>query len=439
MAEDQYDAIVIGSGISGLGLSAFLAKAGRRVLTLEKTKAIGGRAYSFNYKGHTTNMGGPRAGLENGKVDGMFAALGKEPGERGFFDDVRTYRDGELISLPSLAMRGPIEEAAKLMQASKELADRGDLAEYDAMSAKDWLSPLVKSPEVTDVARFSAIVMSTLPRLEDISASTFFEALRIIQQNPRIYLAAKGYGDFMRILAETSTEHGGVVRTEAPVNEIVVEDGRVRGVVVGKARGRRETIEAPLVVTAFPIWDLFGLVDESHFPADFVKKVQHLNRTTAIFGLTVALRQPLYEGKYFVLTDAHRAGYPLSGFMASNVAPAVSPQGEYLFEVCCQCEMELGDDRERLRRTTDLLKEDLEELFPGWDEEAIWIKPYFHWEEPARNPGREGIFRPGPKAPGVEGLYFTGDTVSSRSLPGLECAADSAMICTKEILGELPS
>ena len=120
---------------------------------------------------------------------------------------------------------------------------------------------------------------------------------------------------------------------------------------------------------------------------DFVKKVQHLNRTTAIFGLTVALRQPLYEGKYFVLTDARRAGYPLSGFMASNIAPTVSPQGEYLFEVCCQCEIELGDDRERLRKTTDLLKEDLEEIFPGWDEEAIWIKPYFHWEEPARNPG----------------------------------------------------
>jgi phytoene dehydrogenase-like protein len=439
MTGNEYDAIVIGSGISGLGLSAFLAKAGRRVLTLEKTRAIGGRAYSFSYKGHTTNMGGPRAGLENLKVDGMFAALGKEPGERGFFDDVKTYRDGELISLPSLALRGPVEEAAMLLQTTKELAESEDLAEYDAMSAEDWILPRVKSPEVLDVARFSAIVMSTLPRFEDMSASTLFESLRIIQANPRIYLAAKGYGDFMRILAETSTEHGGVVRTDTPVKEIVVENGRVRGVVAGKAREGRETIEAPLVVTAFPIWDLFGIVGESHFPADFVKQVQHLNRKTAIFGLTVALRQPIYDGKYFVLTDGPRAGYPISGFMASNVAPSVSPPGEYLFEVCCQCEIELGDDRERFNRTIELLKEDLAEIFPGWDEEAIWMKSYFHWEEPARGPGRSGVFRPGPKAPGVEGLYFTGDTVNSRTLPGLECAADSAMICAKEILGELPS
>jgi phytoene dehydrogenase-like protein len=125
--------------------------------------------------------------------------------------------------------------------------------------------------------------------------------------------------------------------------------------------------------------------------------------------------------------------------MASNVAPSLSPQGEYLFEVCCQCDIELGDDRERLRETTDLLKEDLEEIFPGWQEGALWVKPFFHWEEPARNPGRAGVFRPGPKAPAVEGLYFAGDTVNSRALPGLETAADSAVICAKEILGELPS
>jgi phytoene dehydrogenase-like protein len=435
----KYDVIVIGAGISGLGVSALLAQAGRKVLTLERARAIGGRAYSFSQKGHITNMGGPRAGLENGYVDGLFAKLGKEPGERGFFEEVRTYRDGELMPLADLAMKGSLEEAAKLMQASKTLAVSPDLSEYDAMSAKEWVSALVSSPEVVDVARYSAIVMSTLPRLEDIAASVLFEAVTIIQRNPRIYLAARGYGDFMRILAEAAIEHGGEVRTEARADEIVVDDGRVRGVLLRNSSGKSEKLEAPLVVTAFPIWDLFGLVAEDHFPREFVGMVKHLNRQTAIFGLTVALREPLYEGKYFVLTDAPRAEHPLSGFMASNVAPSLSPQGEYLFEVCCQCDIELGDDRERLRETTDLLKEDLEEIFPGWQEGALWVKPFFHWEEPARNPGRAGVFRPGPKAPAVEGLYFAGDTVNSRALPGLETAADSAVICAKEILGELPS
>jgi phytoene dehydrogenase-like protein len=439
MKPSDYDAIVIGAGISGLGLSAFLARAGKRVLTLEKSKAIGGRAYSFSYKGHTTNMGGPRAGLEGGKVDAMFARLGKEPGERGFFDDVKTFRNGEFMSLPLLALQGDVEEAGKLLSTAKELAESGDLAEYDAMTASEWIAPIVSSPEVLDVARYSGIVMSTLPRLEDMSASTLFESMRIIQSNPRIYLAAHGYGDFMRILAETSVEHGGEVRTHARVDEIAIEDGRVVGVVVKSGGKKPERIEAPLVITALPIWDLFDMADRSAFPAEFVAKVNHLARKTAIFGITAALREPLYDEKFFVLTDGERCGYPISGFMASNVTPSLAPEGEHLFEVCCQCEFELGDDRSRLSKTVELLEEDLESMFPRWRERVIWKKSFFHWEEPARNAGRAGVFRPESKAPGVEGLYFTGDTVASRTLPGLECAADSAMICAREILGELPS
>ena len=433
MTRNGYDAIVIGAGISGLGLSALLAKDGMRVLTLEKGREIGGRAYSFRQRGHITNLGGPRAGLENGQVDALFAELGCEPGERGFFDGVKTFRDGELIDLPELALRGDVAQAGKLIHTAREIVEAGDLARYDAMSAREWVDSLVTSPEVIDVARFSAIVMSTLPRLEDISASTLFESLCITMRNPRIYLAAHGYGDFMRILAESSQSCGGEVRTGAAVSEIVVDDGRVRGVVLGKGK-QRETLTAPVVVTALPIWELFGLAGREHFPDDFVAMVENLEHKTAIFGITAAVREPVYEGKYFVLTDGPRAGYPISGFMASNVAPQLSPAGEHLFEVCCQCDFELGDDRDRLRATVEHLKQDLDEIFPGWQKRALWTKSYFHWEEPARNPGREGVFRPESRAPGVAGLYFTGDTVASRSLPGLECAADSAMLCAAEIL-----
>ena len=34
----------------------------------------------------------------------------------------------------------------------------------------------------------------------------------------------------------------------------------------------------------------------------------------------------------------------------------------------------------------------------------------------------------------IDGLYFAGDTVSSRSLAGLNCAADSAGICVDAII-----
>lgn len=430
---DEYDVIVIGAGISGLGVSALLAQAGQKVLTLERAKEIGGRAYSHHQRGHITNTGGPRAGLENGRVDELFGKVGKEPGERGYFDGILHFRDGRFVSLPDLVSETPPDQAAALFGALEGISD-DDLPRLDNISAREWITGLVDDRNLIDMCRLSSIVMSTLPRLESIAASTMIESLKLVMDSPRIFLAAHGYGDFMGILAEASQESGGEIRSRCRVSRIIIDEGVAKGVVITHRDGTDERIDAPVVVTAFPIWDLFDVAQESAFASEFVEKVRNVGRKTALFGITASLREPLYAGKEFILTDAVRAEHPFAGFMASNVAPSLSPDGEHLFEACCQCDIELGDDSSELDKRLNLLRQDIDEMFPGWEDDANWITTSFRWEEPARNPGREGVNRPGASAPGIAGLYFAGDTVSSRSLPGLECAADSAMICAEAVL-----
>jgi len=54
---EQYDAIVIGSGMGGLSTSSVLAQKGKRVLLLEQHNVIGGCTHAYSRKGYEWNIG----------------------------------------------------------------------------------------------------------------------------------------------------------------------------------------------------------------------------------------------------------------------------------------------------------------------------------------------------------------------------------------------
>lgn len=54
---DNLDAVVIGSGIGGLGLAVLLAKVGKKVLVLEQHDRAGGCCHTFSEKGFEFDVG----------------------------------------------------------------------------------------------------------------------------------------------------------------------------------------------------------------------------------------------------------------------------------------------------------------------------------------------------------------------------------------------
>lgn len=89
----KYDDLVVGSGISGMTMALLLAKAGRKVLLIEKQSAIGGCMRRFKCKGIPFDTGFHFTGGFGGLLSDMLRALGMEQDVRPeFLDDPKTNR-----------------------------------------------------------------------------------------------------------------------------------------------------------------------------------------------------------------------------------------------------------------------------------------------------------------------------------------------------------
>ena len=74
---DQYDVIIIGAGIGGLVCGNYLAKAGMKVLIVERHNKVGGYCTSFKRNGFTFDAAAHSMGScrEDGRIGILFKDL----------------------------------------------------------------------------------------------------------------------------------------------------------------------------------------------------------------------------------------------------------------------------------------------------------------------------------------------------------------------------
>ncbi|MFI6154381.1 phytoene desaturase family protein [Kitasatospora sp. NPDC051170] len=323
--QDDWDAVVIGSGIGGLVCAGYLAAAGRRVLVVEQHDVAGGnthvfrrrRSYEFDVGVHYLGDCGS---------DGMLPAIlgGLGLGDRIRFREMD--QDGfDRISVPGLTLDVPagwdpyrrrltdalpqdaagIEEFTGICQALAAELRAAQLSTEDLTPAQlarrtpvtvRWgrrtLERLFEHCGLSTRARTVLAAQSPNYGLAPDVSTVAIHAAVMDHYLRGAYYPVGGGQQLAAGLVEVLEAHGGELRTRCAAQRVLVEDGRVTGVLLADG----QQVRAPLVVSnADYRRTVLELVGAEHFPQRIADRTREATMAHPFAILYLALDRPLHD------------------------------------------------------------------------------------------------------------------------------------------------
>jgi len=312
---------------------------------------------------------------------------------------------------------------------------------------------LTEDPVVWNSYRCTGTLFTTINNPLDISAGEMLRfgndiMMPLLSKGEDVHVggfAEGGIINWSRAVAEKIEAAGGTLALGADVKDIRVEGGRVTGVEVRMPDGETTFLAADKVVSTVPIQDTFDVVDASVFPSDFVDRARSLygyGSLAPYFGLN-DLPMPLGEAERLIKTPVVvPAGgeFDYDVYMCWNVQsatdPTCAPPGKHLLTAYLPLTEDESRDRRKVMKVVEAVPEFLESTYPGFKECVDWALYPTCWklEGVAKSISQTGKLKPEVQAPGVEGLYFAGDTARGFGV-AMDCACSAGINCAASILG----
>lgn len=299
-ARERYDAIVIGSGIGGLGVAALLARQGRRALVLERHTVAGGLTHTFrrgpftwdvglHYIGKVHDEGDLRRRAFDYVSEGRlrWASTGPVYDRLVFDDAAHEFPAGEAALRDALARAFPQQRRALAQYfALLHAVERRSLLYFAERLLPRWLGdvahPLLAGPfrrhadrstlavlrSLTDDARLIGVLSGQWGNYALPPADSSFAMHALMAE---VYLDGANYpvggaGALLSAIAPTIRRAGGEIAVKAEVAEIVVQGGRAVGV---RLAGGDE-LRAPTIVSDAGVYNTFArLLPAAHRNGDY--------------------------------------------------------------------------------------------------------------------------------------------------------------------------
>jgi phytoene dehydrogenase-like protein len=340
LSTESYDVIVIGGGHNGLVCAFYLARAGRKVLVLERRDIVGGAAVTEEFHpGFRNSVASYAVSLLSPKIiaemdlarhglkviirpmayfapspDGRTLLLGRDKAENDAALRALSAKDAaaygpyndKLDRLVDLlrAMLGKtppnvggglrdILAALAMGNDVRKLGLEGqrDLLDFFGKSAGDILDATFENPLIKGALGFDAITGNYGSPYTPGSAYVLLHHVfgEVNGVKGAWGHAIGGMGAITEAMARAAREAGAEIRLNAPAREVILDRGKARGVAL--ADGTK--IAARAVASNIHPRLLFGgLVPEDALPADFAQRMRAWKSGSGVLRMNVALTEP---------------------------------------------------------------------------------------------------------------------------------------------------
>ncbi|HYE90951.1 MAG TPA: NAD(P)/FAD-dependent oxidoreductase [Terriglobales bacterium] len=336
----RYDAIIIGAGHNGLVTAGYLARAGRRVLVLERRPVVGGACVTEEtFPGFKVSTAAYVNSLFRKEIvedlklrDYGYAVLPRDPSSFTPFLDGRSLLMGPDAALthreiakfsardaerypryeamleraaafvePTLTMTPPdlfrprlrdLKTVLTLARGFRRLgaAAASETIEIMTGAARTILDRWFESEELKATLATDAIIGAMAsPSMPGTAYVLFHHVMGETDGKRGVWGYVRGgMGGLTQALAASARDRGAVIRCEADVARILVRDGRATGVALRTG----EEFHAPIVASnADARVTYLGLLDRRDLPADLVEAVERISYDSASLKINVALAE----------------------------------------------------------------------------------------------------------------------------------------------------